>query len=37
VAVEPAPQAAECLRRNFSQEIKSGAVIVDGVSPVVES
>jgi FkbM family methyltransferase len=28
VAVEPAPQAAECLRRNFSQEIKSGAVIV---------
>jgi FkbM family methyltransferase len=28
VAVEPAPQAAECLRRNFSGEIKSGAVIV---------
>jgi FkbM family methyltransferase len=28
VAVEPAPQAAECLRRNFSNEIKSGAVIV---------
>jgi len=28
VAVEPAPQAAECLRRNFSDEIKSGTVVV---------
>ncbi len=28
VAVEPAPQAAECLRRNFSDQIKSGSVIV---------
>jgi len=28
VAVEPAPQAAECLRRNFSDEISRGAVIV---------
>lgn len=28
VAVEPAPQAAECLRRNFSGEIRSGIVIV---------
>jgi FkbM family methyltransferase len=28
VAVEPAPQAAECLRRNFSNEIKSGTVIM---------
>jgi FkbM family methyltransferase len=28
VAVEPAPQAAECLRRNFSHEIRSGTVVV---------
>ncbi|MBZ5595700.1 MAG: FkbM family methyltransferase [Acidobacteriia bacterium] len=28
VAVEPAPQAAECLRRNFSDEIRNGTVIV---------
>lgn len=28
VAVEPAPQAAECLRRNFGNEIRSGSVIV---------
>jgi FkbM family methyltransferase len=28
VAVEPAPQAAECLRRNFSSEIKRGTVVV---------
>ena len=28
VAVEPAPQAAECLRRNFGDEIRSGTVVV---------
>ena len=28
VAVEPAPHAAQCLRRNFAEEIRNGSVVV---------
>ena len=28
VAIDPAPENIECLRRNFSEEIKAGRVVV---------
>lgn len=31
VAIEPAPENVECLRRNFAEEVKSGRVVIQAV------